>query len=199
MGVQLLHVLDATAAGKKLGESRARTVWVRYPEPSRKKILQPSTLQPPNEDCFVCGARTARVAVKSMSEWKIAAFVKSCVQGSLGAHRAAVYYNHSCIFDPEYPEASEEAEEEGLHPEWTLQEWGLSSGALLQVEDEGQGFSCNLLIREDPELTEESGFTIEAGAAPEPAAEGVKRPAEDTVAEPPAKKLEVAAAKVDTV
>merc|ERR1712187_515874 len=99
--------------------------------------------------------------------FKIAAFVKSCVQGSLGAHRAAVYYNNSCIFDPEYPEASEEAEEEGLHPEWTLQEWGLSSGALLQVEDEGQGFSCNLLIREDPQLTEEefpAGFHVEATA-----------------------------------
>merc|ERR1712187_76800 len=99
--------------------------------------------------------------------FKIAAFVKSCVQGSLGAHRAAVYYNNTCIFDPEYPEASEEAEEEGMHPEWSLAEWDLSSGSLLQVEDEGQGFSCNLLIRDEPQLTEEefpAGFHVEATA-----------------------------------
>merc|ERR1711972_392136 len=32
--VQLLHVLDAAAESKKMREVRARTVWVRYPEPS---------------------------------------------------------------------------------------------------------------------------------------------------------------------
>merc|ERR1719384_1946085 len=164
--VQLVHVLTAMVEKKTIRESRCRTVWVRYPEPSRKKILQPSTLLLPNKDCFVCGARTARVTVKSLTEFKIAAFVKSCIQGSLGATRAAVYFNNTLIFDPEYPEPGEEAEEEGLHPEWSLSEWGLGSGSLMQVEDEGQGFSCNLAVTEDPELSEESfpsGFKIEAG------------------------------------
>eukprot|EP00931_Biecheleriopsis_adriatica_P104437 TRINITY_DN7910_c0_g1_i2.p1 TRINITY_DN7910_c0_g1~~TRINITY_DN7910_c0_g1_i2.p1 ORF type:complete len:592 (+),score=160.36 TRINITY_DN7910_c0_g1_i2:90-1865(+) len=163
--VQLLHVL--AAKDKPMRESRARTVWVRYPEPSRKKILQPSTLQKPNPDCFVCGARTARVAIKSLTECKIAAFAKACIQGQLGAHKPALYANGTCIFDPEYPEPGEEAEEEGLHPEWSLQEWGLTSGSLLQVEDEGQGFSCNLVVREEPELDEEKfpqGFKVESGA-----------------------------------
>merc|ERR1712060_361572 len=191
MGVQLLHVLDALAEGKKMSESRARTVWVRYPEPSRKKILQPSSLQPPDEHCFVCGSTTARVAVKALTEWKISAFVKSVVQGSFGAVQPAVYFNSTCIFDPEYPEANEEAEEEGLHPEWTLTEWGLSSGSLIQIEDEGQGFSCNVLVREDPDLTEELGYVIEAGAEPDPAQ---KRPADEPAEEPPAKK-----AAIDTV
>lgn len=165
--VQLLHVLAAATPTTSLRETKARTVWVRYPEPSRKKILQPSKLQGPNPDCFVCGARTARVAVKSLGEMKIAAFVKACIQGILGAHRPAVYANGSCIFDPEYPDPSPEAEEEGLHPEWSLTEWGLSSGSLLQVEDEGQGFSCNLVIREESELDEEQfpgGFNMEVGA-----------------------------------
>merc|ERR1719199_1895453 len=40
--VQLIHVLTAEGPLRK---SAGRTVWVRYPEPSRKKILQPSTLQ----------------------------------------------------------------------------------------------------------------------------------------------------------
>lgn len=188
--VQLLHVLDAVAEGKKMRESQARTVWVRYPEPSRKKILQPSSLAKPSPDCFVCGARTARVAVKAMGDWKIGAFVKACIQGSFGAHRPAVYFNGSCIFDPEYPEASEEATEEGLHPEWSLAEWGLTSGSLVQIEDEGQGFSCNLLIREDPDLSEEAspaGFRVEsaagdtstADAPPSDATSGTKRKAED--------------------
>merc|ERR1719197_923529 len=39
--VQLLHVLGMKD-GQKMRESSARTCWVRYPEPSRKKILQPS-------------------------------------------------------------------------------------------------------------------------------------------------------------
>mmetsp|Transcript_53060 Transcript_53060/g.95511 ORF Transcript_53060/g.95511 Transcript_53060/m.95511 type:complete len:585 (-) Transcript_53060:43-1797(-) len=187
---QLMHVLAAGAVGKR--DSLARTVWVRYPEPSRKKILQPSKLQPPNPDCFVCGGRQCRVAVKSLSDFKIAAFAKACIQGTLGAHRPAIYANGTCIFDPEYPEASEEAAEEGLHPEWSLAEWGLTSGSLLQVEDEGQGFSCNLLLREDPELDEAefpAGFKVEAGAGG-PTEEEIssKRKAEEKVVEESAAK-----------
>jgi len=182
--VQLIHVLDAQAQKKTLRESRCRTVWVRYPEPSRKKILQPSSLQLPNKDCFVCGARTARVSVRAFADWKMAAFAKSCVQSAMGAARPAIYHNSSCIHDPEYPEPSEEAEEEGLHPEWSLTEWGLTSGSLLQVEDEGQGFSCNLVISEDPELSEEefpAGFRVETAATPPPAEDdaGAKRKAEE--------------------
>merc|ERR1719174_2455758 len=167
-------------------ESRCRTVWVRYPEPSRKKILQPSTLQKPNHECFVCGARTARVSVKSLTEWKIGNFVKTCVQSQLGASRAAVYKDGSCIFDPDYPEPSEEAAEEGMHPEWSLAEWGMTSGALVAIEDEGQGFSCNLIVTEDPDLSEEahpSGVRVDTAPPPEPEAPppeeaSLKRPAD---------------------
>jgi len=187
---QLIHVLTATMGKEKkeMRESRSRTVWVRYPEPSRKKILQPSTLARPNPDCFVCGACTARVALRGLAEWRIGALAKAVVMGGLGAVRPALYFNGSCIYDPEYPEASEEAAEEGLHPEWTTAEWGLGSGALLQVEDEGQGFSCNLLLRDEPELDEEAfpaGFKMEAGAEDAAAA---KRKAEESAAAPPAKK-----------
>ena len=48
-----------------------------------------------------------------------------------------------------------------------MKEWGLSSGSLLQVEDEGQGWSINLVLREEPDLDEQlypSGFKVEAGA-----------------------------------
>lgn len=193
--VQLLHILAAKAAGKPLKEGRARTVWVRYPEPSRKKILQPSSLQAPNPECFVCGSSTARVSLRNLAEWKICAFAKAVLQGGLGAHRPAIYLNGSCIFDPEYPEASAEAEEEGLHPEWTLQEWDLSSGSLIQVEDEGQGFSCNLVIQDDAEMDEEkfpAGFRIEAKVE----SEGAKRKAEEEVTgAPPAKKADGPAAE----
>lgn len=199
--VQLIHVLTAQMQGKKLRESNCRTVWVRFPEPSRKKILQPSSLQPPDEDCFVCGSKTLKVFVKSLKDWKLGAFAKACVQGKLGAHRPAIYYKGSCIYDPEYPEASEEAEEEGMHPEWPLAEWGLVSGALLQVQDEGQGFSCNFVITEDAEMSEEefpAGFRVESSGGEEPLAalaEAEKRKAEAAPAEePPAKK-----AAVDTV
>merc|ERR1712050_613153 len=48
--VQLMHVLAEKA---NYLPARCRTVWVRYPEPSRKKILQPSSLQKPNKNCFV--------------------------------------------------------------------------------------------------------------------------------------------------
>jgi len=201
--VQLLHVLDTVAQQKQIREGRCKTIWVRYPEASRKKILQPSSLQAPNKDCMVCGSGTARVAVKGLADWKIAAFAKACIQGGLGAHRPAVYLNGSCIFDPEYPEPSEEAVEEGLHPEWTLEEWGIASGAVLQVEDEGQGFSCNLLLREDPELSEESfpaGFKVEAAVAAtsEAATNGsTKRKAEEqAAAEPPSKRAETEAVDV---
>lgn len=181
----LMHVLDAVAEETPLLQSKARTVWVRFPEPSRKKILQPSSLQPPDDNCFVCGARTARVAVKSLEECKIGAWVKACIQGGLGAHRPAVYLGSTCIYDPEYPEASEEAAEEGMHPEWSLHEWGISSGSLLAVEDEGQGFSCNLVITADPEFDEEqfpAGFRVESAPPPEPEkpAAGEKRKAEDS-------------------
>jgi len=199
--VQLIHVLEATAQNKKLRDSKCRTVWVRYPEPSRKKILQPSSLQPPNQECFVCGSRTARVALRGLGEWKIGDFVKKCVQGSFGAVSPALYHNGVCIYSPEYPEASEEAEEEGMHPEWSLTEWGLSSGSLLQVEDEAQGFSCNLLVRDEPELSEEefpSGFEVEAGAdEPEKLASSendAKRKADVAAEEPPAKKVAAEAA-----
>lgn len=189
--VQLIHVLAEAKRNVPLRESRCRTVWVRYPEPSRKKILQPSRLLKPNSRCFVCGARTARVAVKSMADCKLGAFAKNCMQGALGAHRPALYLSGTCIFDPEYPEPSEEAEEEGMHPEWSLTEWGLSSGSLLQVEDEGQGFSCNLVITEEPELSEEeypAGFRIEAAAGPaegEAEERGEKRKAEEELAGAP--------------
>jgi ubiquitin-like 1-activating enzyme E1 B len=194
--VQLIHVLAPAlppAEEHTLRNSAARTVWVRYPEPSRKKILQPSTLQVPNKECLVCGSRTARVSLKGLGDWKIAVFVKACVQGSLGAHRPAVYYNNSCIYDPEYPEANEEAEEEGLHPDWTLTQWGIPSGGLLQVEDEGQGFSCNLVVQEDSELNEElfpAGFSIQGGQAQEEPedAETKKRKAEEALEAEAAKK-----------
>merc|ERR1712048_434385 len=55
---QLMHVLNALAEGRPLRETRCRTAWVRYPEPSRKKILQPSTLLKPSQECFVCGSNT---------------------------------------------------------------------------------------------------------------------------------------------
>merc|ERR1712232_1434703 len=116
--------------GKPLRESRCRTAWVRYPEPSRNKILQPSSLLKPSPECFVCGSNTARIFLRGLADWKINAFAKTCLQGGLGAHRPALYLNGSCIFDPE----------------WTLSEWDVSSGTLLQVEDEGQGFSCNIVV-----------------------------------------------------
>mmetsp|Transcript_99610 Transcript_99610/g.281085 ORF Transcript_99610/g.281085 Transcript_99610/m.281085 type:complete len:608 (+) Transcript_99610:78-1901(+) len=192
--VQLIHVLSA--GDKPLNESRCRTVWVRYPEPSRKKILQPSSLQKPNRECFVCGTSTARISLREFAEWKMGAFAKTCVQGGLGAHRPAVYFNGSCIFDPEYPEASEEAAEEGLHPEWSLTEWGLSSGSLVSVEDEGQGFSCNIVIAEDAELDEEAfpaGFRVDVGASAPPQGEGegeggAKRKADESAEGEPATK-----------
>eukprot|EP00405_Crypthecodinium_cohnii_P017732 CAMPEP_0206451690 /NCGR_PEP_ID=MMETSP0324_2-20121206/19493_1 /ASSEMBLY_ACC=CAM_ASM_000836 /TAXON_ID=2866 /ORGANISM="Crypthecodinium cohnii, Strain Seligo" /LENGTH=573 /DNA_ID=CAMNT_0053921623 /DNA_START=73 /DNA_END=1794 /DNA_ORIENTATION=+ len=196
--VQLMHVLAEAAKPPTDGKSRCKTVWVRYPEPSRKKILQPSSLLPPNKNCFVCGSQTARITVKSFADWKIAALAKSCIQGALGAARPAIYSNGSCIFDPEYPEASEEAEEEGLHPEWSLTEWGLSSGSLLQIEDEGQGFSCNLVVSEDAEMDEEAhptGFIINAGVDQEQEA---KRKAEAAAAEePPAKKQAIDTVDLD--
>eukprot|EP00929_Paragymnodinium_shiwhaense_P014149 TRINITY_DN122023_c0_g1_i1.p2 TRINITY_DN122023_c0_g1~~TRINITY_DN122023_c0_g1_i1.p2 ORF type:complete len:592 (-),score=216.95 TRINITY_DN122023_c0_g1_i1:141-1916(-) len=196
--VQLVHVLDAQAAKKQLRESRARTVWVRYPEPSRKKILQPSSLLKPNEECFVCGTTTARVTIKSLTEWKINAFVKAVVQSAFGAHKPAIYKSGMCIYDPEYPEASDEAEEEGMHPEWSLAEWDLTSGAVVQVEDEGQGFSCNVVILEDGELSVSgpdaafpAGFRIDTAvdAASEVAASNEKKRKADAEA------AEAAAAK----
>ncbi|CAK0825733.1 unnamed protein product [Prorocentrum cordatum] len=189
--VQLIHVLESTAHKKELRDGRCRTVWVRYPEPSRKKILQPSTLQPPNKECFVCGSRTARVALKGLSDWKMCDFVKKCVQGSFGAVSPALYHNGVCIYNPEYPEANEEAEEEGMHPEWSFTEWGLASGALLSVEDEAQGFSCNLLVRDEPELSDAefpAGFNVEAGADSLEKAGEDKRQAEAAAEEPPAKR-----------
>lgn len=207
--VQLIHVIAATpakpaepAAPGWLRKSAARTVWVRYPEPSRKKILQPSTLQIPNNECLVCGSSTARVSVKALTDWKIAAFVKACVQGALGAHKPAVYYNGSGIYDPEYPEANEEAEEEGLHNDWSLAQWGLVSGNLLQVEDEGQGFSCNLVIQEDPDLSDElfpAGFSIQSDGkrSDEPedkeAAAANKRKADEALEAEKVKKAKLAA------
>lgn len=213
--VQLIHVLTASLMPAEeqtpgwMRRSACRTVWVRYPEPSRKKILQPSSLQASNKSCLVCGSKMARVSLRSLADWKINAFAKTCLQGSLGAHRPAVYYNSSCIFDPEYPEASEEAEEEGLHPEWTLIEWGLSSGALLQVEDEGQGFSCNLILQEDPELSEElfpAGFNIQGGKGSDDTEEtaengdatGTKRKAEEAL-EPETSKKEKTVSDVATI
>jgi len=187
--VQLIHVLVAAKQAKEMRDSPSRTVWVRYPEPSRKKILQPSTLSKPNPQCFVCGSSTARVALRGLGEWKIGALAKTVIMGALGASRPALYYNGTCIYDPEYPEASEEAAEEGMHPEWSTTEWGLASGSLLQCEDEGQGFSCNLLLRDDPELDEEAhpaGFKVEAGAGE---VEAAKRKAEEAPKEePPSKK-----------
>jgi len=107
----------------------------------------------------------------------------------------ALYHNGVCIYSPEYPEANEEAEEEGMHPEWSFAEWGLASGALLQVEDEAQGFSCNILVRDEPELSEEdfpAGFNVEAGAdSMEKAATEAgddKRKAEGAAEEPVAKR-----------
>lgn len=207
--VQLIHVLCAPKpepAEEKvcLRKSSARTVWVRYPEPSRKKILQPSSLQEPNKECLVCGSKQARVTIKGLAEWTIAKFVKACVQGSLGAHRPAVYFNSTCIFDPEYPEPSEEATEEGLHPEWTLAEWDLTSGSLLQVEDEGQGFSCNLVLQEDAELSEESfpaGFSIQGGKAAEPeeTEDEKKRKAEEALVAEAAKKAKKAADAANSI
>lgn len=206
--VQLMHILDAPAAQPGceacLRDSSARTVWVRYPEPSRKKILQPSTLQAPNKDCLVCGSKLARVSLKGLADWKIAAFVKAVVQGSLGAHRPAVYFNSTCIYDPEYPEASEEAAEEGLHPEWTLAEWDIVSGALLQVEDEGQGFSCNLSLQEDADLDEKlfpAGFKLGGDLPPteeEAKANTAKRKAEEEEAAEE-KKRRVAAADANSI
>jgi ubiquitin-like 1-activating enzyme E1 B len=198
--VQLIHILTAPA-GNLREKSDARTVWVRYPEPIYRKILQPSTLQAPNKDCLVCGSRMARVSVKSLADWKIAAFVKACMQGALGAHRPAVYFNSGCIFDPDYPEASEEAEEEGLHPDWTLKEWDLVTGSILQVEDEGQGFSCNLCLQEDAELSEElfpAGFSIQGGAEEfkEEAANDNKRKAEEDAAAAADKKAKLDADEI---
>jgi len=193
--VQLIHVLTATTP---LKDSNARTVWVRYPEPSRKKILQPSSLQPPNEDCLVCGSTTGQVTLRGLNDWKINAFAKTVAQGALGAHKPALYFNSSCVYDPEYPEPSEEAEEEGLHPDWTFQQWGIGSGAIIQVEDEGQAFSVNLVLQDDPELSEElfpAGFNLKGGKAePESEEAATKRKAKEAVEAEAAKKRKIEAA-----
>ena len=40
-----------------------------------------------------------------------------------------------------------------MHPEWSLEKWGLSPfGQLLMIEDEAARWSCTLTLREDKEL-----------------------------------------------
>merc|ERR1712112_682959 len=97
-------------------KSRCREVWVRYPEPleSKKKgttICTPCGLMAPNKECYVCGSSMITMYVQQLEKLVITQFAKM-LQNAISCNRPAITHNQTCIYDPDYPEASDEALEE---------------------------------------------------------------------------------------
>lgn len=192
-------------------KSRCREVWVRYPEPleSKKKgttICTPCGLMAPNKECYVCGSSMITMYVQQLEKLVITQFAKM-LQNAISCNRPAITHNQTCIYDPDYPEASDEALEEGLHPDWTMEKWGVKTGVILEIQDESQDFQVDLLVHSVEELDEEKypgGFRVgkeeneEVPAAkPEVAAPSTDDQAtaitftDDVPEEPDAKKLKI--------
>jgi ubiquitin-like 1-activating enzyme E1 B len=187
-GIQTMHlikILRNRKASKPLSEG-CMTAWVLYPSPSGGKIIMPTRPDKPNPECYVSGSHQVSVTVNSYSEWQLGKFCSTVLVKGMGARLPSVYQErrliHETLEDGEEPD-----EDDGMHPEWSLEKWGLSPfGQLLMIEDEAARWSCTLTLREDKELDLEEfpeAYRIDK-AAPEPQAEPEKE-----AEEPPTKKF----------
>ena len=152
--LQVIQLLNMVRHDFKDIAKVCRTSWVRYFNPTRGQIIQESKPDPPNPDCPVCGDAFVNVCVPSFSDMKTIDFAEKVCgpKGVLGSEAPALYMDDTCIHDPTVSE--DEAEEEGMHPEWPLSEWDIINGSVIQLRDEAQGFTCNIVMHEVPELDE---------------------------------------------
>lgn len=186
-GLQTMHflrILRNIQAGKK-ASADCPTNWVLYPAPSGGSIVMPTKPDPPNKECYVCGSHQVDVVVKSFKDWAMGKFAATVLVQGMGARLPSIYKEGRLIH--ETLEEGEEDEDDGLHPDWSLERWGLApNGQLLMLEDEAAAWSCTLTLREDPDFDSEEnpqGYRIDK-AAPAPEEEAPKE-------EPAAKRARV--------
>lgn len=154
--INLLNLISSSSSshsGSKNGDDtrvaskRCRNVYLSTDPQGRKvkKICTPSSLRGPNPDCFVCGTKIVSLEVHELEDMPVGAFARMVGRG-FACNRPTLMRGTTCIYDSDYPEPGEEAEDEGLHPDWTLRQWGIKHASQLQIADDAQDFATELIV-----------------------------------------------------
>ncbi|KAF4736257.1 E1 ubiquitin-activating protein uba2 [Perkinsus olseni] len=172
-----------------LRDSGATNVWIKYPNPAGKSILVPDPFLPPNPDCYVCQSSWVTVTLNDLEKWTVQDFVNKVLKKELGASAPFLVFQGNVIYEVTTDD-DEDDEDEGLHPEWSLKQWDIEPGSLIDATDDMQSWSTQIVLLEDPNMSEEDHpelFTVSRGQQqttnlPE------KRPLSDGVSEGPSKR-----------
>lgn len=153
-GFQVVNLLKLLSESKTTKEERNENVKKRcktvylFDEPRGrrvKRICLPSSLREPNPDCFVCGTKIISLEVHELEKLPVHAFAKMMAK-AFACNRPTLMRGSTCIYDSDYPEPGPDAEEEGLHPEWSMEKWGVKHGSVIQLADDSQDFSSDLIV-----------------------------------------------------
>jgi len=148
--VNLLKLLSLSSTKEERNvnvKKRCKTVYL-FDEPRGrrvKRICLPSSMKEPNPDCFVCGTKIISLEVHELEKLPVHAFAKMMGKG-FACNRPTLMRGSTCIYDSDYPEPGPDAEEEGLHPEWSMEKWGIKHGCVIQLADDQQDFSSDLIV-----------------------------------------------------
>jgi ubiquitin-like 1-activating enzyme E1 B len=146
-GLQCLNlkkILRAKVEGKLTGEA-VRDIWVQFPRPTAAGyILQPSKPSPPRPDCFACSNNYKVVRISDFSKISVKQFVDETVAGIFGTPEVTVFAGNEIVFDPF------EEDEMSAKYDRSLTEWGIESGAILQLE--GESLSAQLVVLQEEEV-----------------------------------------------
>ncbi|XP_026191058.1 SUMO-activating enzyme subunit 2 [Cyclospora cayetanensis] len=138
-------------------DTLARQVWVKPFVTGRHanrygSLLLPEILEPPRASCFACQQIRLTVKLASLKSWNLYNFLKRVLIEALGFNLPFLDYGCNLI-DPE--EALQDDAYRQSLLSTSLQDAQISSGTLLTVTDFSQGeFQCDLLILEDPTITD---------------------------------------------
>ncbi|EER03893.1 ubiquitin-activating enzyme e1b, putative [Perkinsus marinus ATCC 50983] len=160
-GLQCTNLLAILREIPRCEQDRSR----KYPDPAGKNILVPDAFLPPNPDCYVCQSSWVTVTLNDLGKWTVQDFVTKVLKKQLGASAPFLVFQGNVIYEVTTDE-DEDDEDEGLHPEWSLKQWDIEPGSLIDATDDMQSWSTQIVLLEDPSMSEEDHpelFTISRG------------------------------------
>ncbi|KAF4659034.1 E1 ubiquitin-activating protein uba2 [Perkinsus chesapeaki] len=185
---EILRCEKDKSHGFSLKESGATNVWIKYPDPAGKSILVPDAFLPPNPNCYVCQSSWVTVTLNDLQKWSVQDFVAKVLKKELGASAPLLVFQGNVIYETIDEDEADDDEDEGLHPEWSLAQWDIEPGSLVDATDDMQAWSTQMVILEDKSMSEEEHpelFVISRG---QQASMPEKRLATDGSVEAPAKR-----------
>ncbi|CAI5735295.1 unnamed protein product [Peronospora destructor] len=154
-GIQVLEAFRILQAAKPVGEACTYTHCNRSWN-SRGVLLQPSALEKPNPQCYVCSKHTVELAVDT-NRMLLRNFVDQVLKKKLGVNEPTISIGANTIY-----EEGEEAETSlAINLEKKLVDLpsnGIHHKTTVSVEDFSQDFRCNIRVlhRDEEEFGEDA-------------------------------------------